>query len=48
MGDNSSVLLNNAFALHKAGKLEEAKFIYEKLYALDSNNLELINTNNSE
>lgn len=43
MDDNSSILLNKAFNLHKAGNLEEAKFIYEKLYALDSNNPELIN-----
>lgn len=43
MDDNSSFLLNRAFVLHKAGKLEEAKFIYEKLYAFDSNNTELIN-----
>ena len=43
MDDNSSILLSKAFDLHKAGNLEEAKFIYEKLYALDSNNPELIN-----
>ena len=36
-------ILNNGLALHKAGKLEEAKLIYKKLLIKDQNNFELIN-----
>jgi len=35
--------LNKGLTLHKAGKLEEAKLIYEKLLTKDQNNYELIN-----
>jgi len=36
-------ILNKGLTLHKAGKLEEAKLIYEKLLKKDSNNFELLN-----
>jgi len=36
-------ILNKGLALHKEGKLEEAKFIYEQLLIKDPNNFELIN-----
>jgi len=36
-------ILYKGLALHKAGKLEEAKLIYEKLLTIDQNNFELIN-----
>ena len=36
-------ILNKGLTLHKAGKLEEAKLIYEKLLEKDSNNFELLN-----
>ena len=36
-------ILNKGLTLHKAGKLEEAKLIYEKLLTKDQNNFELIN-----
>ena len=36
-------ILNKGLILHKAGKLEEAKLIYEKLLIKDQNNFELIN-----
>jgi predicted O-linked N-acetylglucosamine transferase (SPINDLY family) len=36
-------ILNEGLILHKAGKLEEAKLIYEKLLIKDQNNFELIN-----
>jgi predicted O-linked N-acetylglucosamine transferase (SPINDLY family) len=36
-------ILNKGLTFHKAGKLEEAKLIYEKLLTKDQNNFELIN-----
>jgi predicted O-linked N-acetylglucosamine transferase (SPINDLY family) len=36
-------ILNKGLTLHKAGKLEDAKLIYEKLLIKDQNNFELIN-----
>ena len=36
-------ILNKGLTLHKAGKLEEAKLIYEQLLIKDQNNFELIN-----
>jgi len=36
-------ILDKGLTLHKAGKLEEAKLIYEKLLAKDKNNFQLIN-----
>jgi hypothetical protein len=36
-------ILDKGLILHKAGKLEEAKLIYEKLLKKDSNNFELLN-----
>lgn len=43
MDDNSSVILDKAYDLHKSGKLVEAKFLYEKLYSIDPLNLDLLN-----
>jgi predicted O-linked N-acetylglucosamine transferase (SPINDLY family) len=36
-------ILNKGLALHKTGKLEEARLIYEKLLIKDPNNFQLIN-----
>jgi len=36
-------ILNKGLTLHKAGKLEDAKLIYEKLLTEDQNNFQLIN-----
>jgi predicted O-linked N-acetylglucosamine transferase (SPINDLY family) len=36
-------ILDKGLTLHKAGKLEEAKLIYEKLLTKDQNNFQLIN-----
>ena len=43
MDENYSKLVDIAFNMHKSGKLEDAKLVYEKLLSISPNDLDVLN-----